>query len=85
MPLLKSVVGGRKIAARILTHAHSDHIDGFVPEFERSGGVDFDITQIYCNFPPYEWIENHDVPGCDCFRPEPDEMLNRCSANRAIC
>ena len=30
MPLLKQYVGGRHISAWILTHAHNDHISGFV-------------------------------------------------------
>ncbi len=61
MPLLKEYVGNRKIKAWILTHAHSDHINGFIAEFKKNGATDFDIEKIYYNFPDYSIIENHDV------------------------
>lgn len=32
MPLLKAYIGGRHISAWILTHAHGDHISGFIDE-----------------------------------------------------
>ena len=32
MPLLKKYVGGRHVSAWILTHAHSDHVSGFIDE-----------------------------------------------------
>ena len=32
MPLLKQYVDGRRVSAWILTHAHIDHISGFVDE-----------------------------------------------------
>lgn len=35
MPLLKHYIGGRHISAWILTHAHSDHISGFVDEIRK--------------------------------------------------
>ena len=35
MPLLKEYVGGRHISAWILTHAHEDHISGFISEFKK--------------------------------------------------
>ena len=54
MPLLKEYVGGRRISAWILTHAHSDHISGFIHEIETNGGADFDIEKIYYNFPDYD-------------------------------
>ena len=54
MPLLKEYVGGRHISAWILTHAHNDHISGFVDEMEKNGGKDFDIERVYYNFPRYD-------------------------------
>ena len=54
MPLLKKYVAGRHIAAWILTHAHSDHIDGFVYEMTENGCADFDIGAVYYNFPDYD-------------------------------
>lgn len=41
MPLLKEYVGNRHVSAWILTHAHSDHIDGFVSEMRKNGGQGF--------------------------------------------
>jgi len=75
MPLLKEYIGGRHISAWILTHAHEDHISGFVDEFEKNGGADFDIGTIYYNFPPLSWIDNHDVPDYRYFRAEVEEMI----------
>ncbi len=76
MPLLKEYVGGRKIKAWILTHAHDDHIEGFVSEMERNGGADFDIEKVYYNFPDYEaLIDNHDVPDYEYFCQELNEIL----------
>ncbi len=62
MPLLKEYVGGRHIAAWILTHAHCDHISGFVHELKENSGKDFNIGAVYYNFPPYSLIDNHNVP-----------------------
>ncbi|MBQ8813151.1 MAG: MBL fold metallo-hydrolase [Lachnospiraceae bacterium] len=70
MDLLKQYVGGRHISAWILTHAHGDHISGFVAEFQKNGGADFDIEKIYYNFPPFEIIHNHDVYNYDYFKSE---------------
>lgn len=53
MPLLKEHVGGRHISAWILTHAHHDHISGFIDEVKRNGARDFDIERIYYNIPRY--------------------------------
>lgn len=61
MPLLKEYIGGRHISAWILTHAHSDHISGFVDEFAKNGGRDFDIETIYYNFPPLDLMDNQEV------------------------
>lgn len=76
MPLLKQYVGGRHIAAWILTHAHSDHIGGFVEEMRQNGGADFDIGAVYYNFPDYDsLIRKTDVPDLPYFREELNEML----------
>ncbi|MCR4621810.1 MAG: MBL fold metallo-hydrolase [Clostridiales bacterium] len=76
MPLLKQYVDGRHISAWILTHAHMDHISGFVDEFKKNGGADFDIEKIYYNFPPYdELIVKTDVEDPEYFRSELNNML----------
>ena len=75
MPLLKEHVGGRHISAWILTHAHDDHISGFVDEIAKNGGADFDIEKVYYNFPPYEWINQKDVPLRSYHEDEYNEML----------
>ena len=76
MPLLKKYVNGRKIKAWILTHAHDDHIDGFVSEMQKNGGADFDIEKIYYNFPDYDALINKtDVPDVEYFRQELNEMM----------
>ena len=41
MPLLKQYVGERTVAAWILTHAHTDHISGFLSEYARQDGPAF--------------------------------------------
>lgn len=51
MPLLKQYIGGRHIAAWILTHAHNDHIGGMINEYKKNKWADFDIEKIYFNFP----------------------------------
>ena len=76
MPLLKEYVGGRHIAAWILTHAHGDHISGFIDEFKRNGCADFDIERVIYNFPPYhELITREDVPDLTYFRTELRSVL----------
>ena len=76
MPLLKKYVAGRHVSAWILTHAHSDHIDGFVYEMAKNGGADFDIETVYYNFPDYdELIAITDVPDLQYFREELNEMI----------
>ncbi len=77
MPLLKEYVGKRHIAAWILTHAHADHITGFVNEIKENGGADFDIGTVYYNFPPYSLIDNHDVPDYKYMVAELKECLPR--------
>ena len=52
MPRLKEYIGKRHISAWILTHAHPDHISGFVDEMKR-GGEDFDIEKIYHHIPKW--------------------------------
>ena len=75
MPLLKQYVAGRHISAWNLTHAHNDHISGFVDEIARNGGADFDIEKIYYNFPPYDLINNHNVLDYDYLVQELEESL----------
>lgn len=76
MPLLKKYVAGRHVSAWILTHAHSDHIDGFVYETAKNGAADFDIGAVYYNFPDYdELIAITDVPDLTYFREELNEMI----------
>ncbi len=76
MPSLKDIVAGRHISAWILTHAHSDHISGFVDEMRKNSGADFDIEAVYYNFPDYDkLINNHNVPDYDYFKSELEEVL----------
>lgn len=76
MPLLKQYIGGRHISAWILTHAHSDHISGFIDEMKKNGGKDFDIGTVYYNFPDYATeINNHNVEDYNYYKQELDEML----------
>lgn len=83
MPLLKKYVDGRHISAWILTHAHNDHIDGFVSEMQKNGGADFDIEKVYYNFPDYdELIQKKDVPDYEYLKRELDEMLPTFNAVR---
>ena len=81
MPLLKEYVNGRKIKAWILTHAHDDHIYGFIGEMEKNGGSDFDIETIYYNFPDYDaLIGNTNVPDYEYFCRELNNSLPRFNA-----
>lgn len=76
MPLLKEYVGGRHISAWILTHAHTDHISGFVNEYKENNGKDFDIETIYYNFPDYDkLIDNRNVLNYDYFKSELNNIL----------
>ncbi len=75
MPLLKKYVGGRHISAWILTHAHEDHISGFIDEYKKNKLVDFDVEMVYYNFPPMEIIDNHNVRDYEYFKSELLETL----------
>ena len=75
MDLLKKCVGKRKIRAWILTHAHSDHISGFMSEMDKNSCADFDIEKIYFNFPPYSLIERKDVLDYNYLVEELDDCL----------
>ncbi len=75
MPLLKEYVAGRHISAWILTHAHSDHISGFVDEMEKNGCADFDIETIYYNFPPNDVPADLHIPDVAYYKEELAEML----------
>ncbi len=75
MPLLKEHIGGRHISAWILTHAHTDHISGFVDEMKKNNCADFDIEKVYYNFPPYDIIENRNVPDYAYYCRELNETL----------
>lgn len=75
MPLLKDHVGDRHISAWILTHAHEDHISGFISEYNKNKLADFDIENVYYNFPPMDIIENHNVRDYEYFKSELLETL----------
>lgn len=76
MPLLKQYIGGRHISAWILTHAHGDHISGFISEFHRNRLADFDIETLYYNMPPYHQLKGRtDVPDADYFNHELESCL----------
>ena len=57
MPLLKEYIGDRHISAWILTHAHLDHISGFIAECRKKRLADYDIEKVYYNFPPYHELK----------------------------
>lgn len=83
MPLLKKYVDGRHISAWILTHAHDDHVDGFIGEMRKNGGADFDIERVYYNFPDYDKLVGiTDVPDPKYFRAELEECLPEFNAVR---
>lgn len=80
MPLVKQYIGARHISAWILTHAHLDHISGFVNEIERNGGADFDLETLYYNFPPYQSEPPCALPNPEYYMEEMNEMLPRFAA-----
>lgn len=55
IPYLKELIGGRRIAAWILTHPHFDHISGFCVEME-SGDLYDSVDRIYYNFPSADFV-----------------------------
>ena len=76
MPLLKEYVGGRHISMWILTHAHSDHISGFIDECNKNGLSDFDIEKVVYHFPPYDELSKLENTPChDFFVEDLNEML----------
>lgn len=77
MPLLKKYVDGRRIEAWILTHAHEDHIAGFIDEMERNGGADFNIGTVYYNFPDYNalYAKADKAPNPEYFKQELNNTL----------
>ena len=77
MPLLKEYIGGRHIAAWILTHPHVDHVGGLLSELERDGGADFDIEKIYHHFPDFAslWAVREKAPWPSYFEEEITEVL----------
>ena len=76
MPLLKEYLGGRHISAWILTHAHSDHISGFIDECKKNQLADFDIERVIYHFPPYDKLSKlTDTPCHDFFVEDLNEML----------
>ena len=75
MPLLKRYVRGRHISAWILTHAHEDHISGFISEYKKNKWADFDIEKVYYRFPPMSIIDNHNVRDYEYFKSELLETL----------
>ena len=75
MPLLKQYVGGRHISAWILTHAHEDHISGFISEYNKNKWADFDVEKVYYHFPPMSIIDNHNVRDYEYFKSELLETL----------
>ena len=75
MPLLKKYVGGRHISAWFLTHAHGDHISGFIDEVKKNGLADFDVEQVIFKFPPFaEWMKLENVPDLKYFRADVSGM-----------
>ena len=78
MPLLKQYIGGRHISAWILTHAHGDHLSGFISELAENDLRDFDVERIYYHFPPYAELKKKtegEVPDLAYFNRELDGCL----------
>jgi beta-lactamase superfamily II metal-dependent hydrolase len=78
MPALKEAVGSRKIVAWILTHAHDDHISGFVDEMAKNGAKDFVIEGVYDHFLDYDALmalPDSAVPEPGYFHQELNEMM----------
>ena len=78
MPLLKKYVGGRRVKAWFLTHAHSDHVSGFFDEVKKNGLSDFDVERVIYKFPPFnEWLKLENVPDLEYFRSDISEMSKK--------
>ena len=76
MPLLKKYVAGRHVSAWILTHAHGDHMWGFMSELKRNNLADFDVEKVIYNFPSYKELKGKtDVPDPVYFDVELEEVL----------
>ncbi|MBQ8295887.1 MAG: MBL fold metallo-hydrolase [Clostridia bacterium] len=76
MPLLKEYVAGRHISAWILTHAHHDHITGFIEEMKKNRCADFDIEKVYYNFPDHKkLLQVENVPCREYFLNDINECL----------
>jgi len=75
MQLLKKIVKGRHISAWILTHAHDDHISGFVEEMKKDGCKDFDIEKVYYHFPEYLAENPEGLVNPRFYRADMEEML----------
>lgn len=76
MPLLKEYVAGRHISAWILTHAHHDHITGFIDEIKKNRCADFDIEKVYYNFPDYKkLLQEENVPCREYFLSDINDCL----------
>ena len=56
MPLLKEIVGGRRVLAWILTHPHDDHIGGFKAEMLANGCQDLAPERIVYNAPTHDYV-----------------------------
>jgi beta-lactamase superfamily II metal-dependent hydrolase len=76
MPLLKEYVAGRHVSAWILTHAHGDHMWGFMSELKKNNLADFDVEKVIYNFPPYSELKGKTaVPDPAYFDRELEEVL----------
>jgi glyoxylase-like metal-dependent hydrolase (beta-lactamase superfamily II) len=86
MPLLKKYVAGRHVSAWILTHAHGDHMWGFMSELKRNNLADFDVEKVIYNFPPYNELKGKtDVPDPKYFDVELEEALADFVKYKHIC
>ncbi len=79
---IKKLTGGfLRIDAWILTHAHSDHINAFMEAIEKRH-TELDITGIYYNFPPAEYIKKYESGEYHTI--EEFTELQPCFADRAV-
>ncbi len=77
MPALKAAIGGRTVAAWIMTHAHSDHVSGILSELEKNGAYDFDVERVYHHFPCYAELvkQTEKAPDPEYFTEDINETL----------